>query len=178
LRNSFPPQLLLHVPLFGTSHSSTACLCPWARSVPAAQHLPTPPTPARHHAHARATRSAPPTFRSCTAREPFQSCACPLTRAAWSRRRSVPGLACAVLQPHRAWAALRVCLRRAAPRTRRAVAAPALARSRASTPPVPPASRPALARHPSCSCSGRATRARAANRASSTLHAREPSCLR
>jgi hypothetical protein len=35
-----------------------------------------------------------------------------------------------------------------------------------------------LTRHPSCSCSGRATRARATNRASSALRIREPSCLR
>jgi hypothetical protein len=62
-----------------------------ARSLRAANaRLHTPPASARHRAHARATRSASPTFRSCTAREPLQSCACPLTRAAWSPRRSVP----------------------------------------------------------------------------------------
>jgi hypothetical protein len=46
------------VPLLGTSHSSTACSCLWARSASAAQHLHTPPASARHRAHARATRLA------------------------------------------------------------------------------------------------------------------------
>jgi hypothetical protein len=50
------------VPLLGTSHSSIACSCPWARSAPAAQHLHTPPPSARHCAHACATRSASLTF--------------------------------------------------------------------------------------------------------------------
>jgi hypothetical protein len=61
-RNNFPSQLLLRVPLLGTSHSSIACSCPWARSAPAAQHLHTPPPSARHCAHACATRSASLTF--------------------------------------------------------------------------------------------------------------------
>jgi hypothetical protein len=50
------------VPLLGTSHSNTICSCPWVRSAPAAQHLHTPLAFAHHCAHARATRSAPPTF--------------------------------------------------------------------------------------------------------------------
>jgi hypothetical protein len=62
LRRNLPSQLLLRVPLLGTSHSNTICSCLWARSAPAAQHLPTPPTPARHRAHARATRSVPLIF--------------------------------------------------------------------------------------------------------------------
>jgi hypothetical protein len=67
LRRNLPSQLLLRVPLLGTSHSNTICSCPWVRSAPAAQHLPTPSTPTRHHAHACATRSAPPTNHSCAA---------------------------------------------------------------------------------------------------------------
>jgi hypothetical protein len=55
-----------------------------------AQHLHTPPASA---VLPRACSRHPlgvARIRSCTAREPLQSCACPLTRAAWSRRRSVP----------------------------------------------------------------------------------------
>jgi hypothetical protein len=63
-RRNTSPQLLRRVPLLGTSYSSIACSCPWVRSAPAAQHLHTPPPSARHCAHARATRLAPPTFLS------------------------------------------------------------------------------------------------------------------
>jgi hypothetical protein len=42
------------------SHAYAACIC--AVLAPAAQHLHTLPASARHYVHARATRSAPPTF--------------------------------------------------------------------------------------------------------------------
>jgi hypothetical protein len=85
LRRNLPSQLILRVPLLGTSHSNTICSCLWARSAPAAQHLPTPPTPARHHAHACATRSAPPTNHSCAA----AAHACCLIRAPGPLRASL-----------------------------------------------------------------------------------------
>jgi hypothetical protein len=84
-RRSLPSQLLLRVPLLSTSHSNTICSCPWVRSAPAAQHLPIPPTPTRHHAHACATRSAPPTNHSCAA----TAHACCLTRAPGPLRASL-----------------------------------------------------------------------------------------
>jgi hypothetical protein len=85
LRRNLPSQLLLRVPLLGMSHSNTICSCPWVRSAPAAQHLPIPPTPTRHHAHACATRSASPTNHSCAA----SAHACCLTRAPGPLRASL-----------------------------------------------------------------------------------------
>jgi hypothetical protein len=55
LRRSPPSQLLLRMPLLGTSHSNTICSCPWARSAPdrspplgscSCAHTPTPPASA------------------------------------------------------------------------------------------------------------------------------------
>jgi hypothetical protein len=60
--------------LLSTLHFSIACSRSWARSAPAAQHLHTSPSFARHRAHARVTRSAslrfaptPPANRSSVA---------------------------------------------------------------------------------------------------------------
>jgi hypothetical protein len=73
LCKSPPSQLLLRVPLLGTSHFNTICSCPWVRSAPAAQHLSTPPTPARHRAHARVIRSASLTFAPAPPAVPLTS---------------------------------------------------------------------------------------------------------
>jgi hypothetical protein len=89
-RRSLPSQLLLRVPLLGTSHSNTICSCPWVRSAPAAQHLPISRTPTRHHTHACATRSALPMNRSYAA----AAHACCLTRAPGPLRTSLPTPGC------------------------------------------------------------------------------------
>jgi hypothetical protein len=65
LRKSFLPLLLLRVRSLGTSHSSTACSCPWARSAPAAQHLHTPPAPTAR------TLAPPARRRPCSAPAPL-----------------------------------------------------------------------------------------------------------
>jgi hypothetical protein len=146
LCKSPPSQLLLRVPLLGTSHFNTICSCPWVRSAPAAQHLSTPPTPARHRTHARATRSESLTFAPAPPAVPLTSLrhtrtppACGTRARSSVQRHAMPPLDLSLpnhCAPTPALARPRCCL------SRTPGPAPAAATARAPPPPQSPACAP------------------------------------